>query len=59
MLGSLRATAPAAGHARVMVPGDPEAEAYVDRIERGIPVHPEVVESLRELGADAGVNVPF
>ena len=42
-----------------MVPGDPEREAYTDRIERGIPVHPEVVENLRELGTDAGVEIPF
>ncbi len=42
-----------------MVPGDPEAEAYADRIERGIPVHPEVVETLRELGTEAGISVPF
>ena len=59
MLGSLRNTEPAAGHERVMVPGDPEREALADRLERGIPVHPEVVEILRELGADAGVAVPF
>lgn len=59
MLGSLRASAPATGQTRVMVPGDPEAEAYTDRTERGIPVHPEVVETLREIGTDAGVEVPF
>ena len=59
MLGSLRNTAPAAGHERVMIPGDPEAEAYADRIERGIPVHPEVVETLRGIGTDAGIEVPF
>ncbi|CAN5831540.1 Ldh family oxidoreductase [soil metagenome] len=59
MLHTLRTTEPAAGQTRVMVPGDPEREAYADRTERGIPVHPEVVETLRELGTDAGVDVPF
>ncbi|MEZ4568900.1 MAG: Ldh family oxidoreductase [Thermomicrobiales bacterium] len=58
MLHSLRESAPAEGQTRVVVPGDPEREAYEDRIERGIPVHPEVVETS---GArpDAGVEVPF
>ena len=59
MLHSLRTSAPAEGQMRVMVPGDPEREAYEDRTERGIPVHPEVVETLREVGTDAGVDIPF
>ncbi len=59
MLGSLRSSPPAPGHQRVLVPGDPEAEAYEDRVERGIPVHPEVVDDLREIGTQTGVSVPF
>ena len=59
MLHALRTSAPAAGQTRVQVPGDPEREAYADRTERGIPVHPEVVETLREIGSEAGVEVPF
>jgi len=59
MLHALRTSPPAPGHDRVMVPGDPEREAYADRSERGIPVHPEVVATLREIGTEAGVSVPF
>ena len=39
--------------------GDPEAIAYADRVERGVPVHPVVVEELRALAAERGLNVPF
>lgn len=59
MLGSLRAMPPAAGHERVMVPGDPEAIARADRLERGIPLHPQVLDELQQIGADRGVRVPW
>ena len=59
MLGDLRSMEPMKGHDRVMVPGDPEAIAYADRSERGIPVHPVVVAELRAIGESAGVDVPF
>jgi LDH2 family malate/lactate/ureidoglycolate dehydrogenase len=59
MLGDLRSMEPMKGHDRVMVPGDPEAIAHADRSERGIPVHPVVVDELRTMGEAAGVNVPF
>jgi LDH2 family malate/lactate/ureidoglycolate dehydrogenase len=59
MLADLRGMEPAAGHERVYVPGDPEAIAYADRVERGVPVHPVVVEELRALAAERGLNVPF
>lgn len=59
MLHTLRTSEPAPGQEKVMVPGDPEAEAYADRSERGIPVHPEVVADLRKIGEDAGIEVPF
>jgi LDH2 family malate/lactate/ureidoglycolate dehydrogenase len=59
MLGDLRSMEPIHGQERVMVPGDPEAIAYADRIERGVPVHPVVLAELRELAEDQGVEVPF
>lgn len=59
MLGSLRASPPLEGHDRVMVPGDPETIARADRIERGIPLHPLVIQDLRELGDECGVKAPF
>lgn len=59
MLGDLRSMEPAPGHERVMVPGDPEKIAYEDRSERGVPVHPVVVDELRAIGTEAGVEIPF
>jgi len=38
---------PAPGEARVVYPGIEEAEAEADRLQRGIPYHPEVVEWFR------------
>ena len=59
MLGDLRSMEPIEGHEKVMVPGDPEAIAYEERSERGVPVHPVVVDELRAIGQAAGVDVPF
>jgi L-2-hydroxycarboxylate dehydrogenase (NAD+) len=41
-LQMLKATKPAAGHDRVLYPGQPEAEAEIERRRNGIPLHPEV-----------------
>lgn len=59
MLADLRGMEPKAGHERVFVPGDPEAIAYADRSERGIPLHPEVIAELRALGEERNIPVPF
>jgi L-2-hydroxycarboxylate dehydrogenase (NAD+) len=59
MLGQIRDAQPAEGHERVMVPGDPELIAKADRLERGIPLHPLVIEDLRDVGERKGVPAPF
>jgi L-2-hydroxycarboxylate dehydrogenase (NAD+) len=59
MLSDLRGMEPIEGQERVMVPGDPELIARADRLERGIPLHPLVVDELRELGEERGVPAPF
>ncbi len=46
---SLKSTEPAAGQKRVLVPGEPEAEEEVERLTRGIPLHRDVVKTLRRL----------
>ena len=51
----LRATPPAAGHERVLVPGQLEWEAEQERRAHGIPLHPEVAAWLDEACAAAGV----
>jgi LDH2 family malate/lactate/ureidoglycolate dehydrogenase len=50
-LRTLKATPPAAGHERVLVPGQLEAEAEADRRANGIPLHPEVIGWFAEVGA--------
>ncbi len=59
MLGALRRSTPAEGHEQVFVPGDPEAIARIERLERGVTIHPQVVEELRGLGAERGIPTPF
>jgi len=59
MLHELRTAQPAAGAERVLVPGDLEFEAEVDRRANGIPVHPKVLQSLRVIAGDLGVSPPF
>ena len=44
---------------RVMIPGEPEYEAEADRRANGIPVHPVVVEQIRMIGREVGVEAPF
>ena len=58
-LRTLKATPPAPGHERVLVPGQPEAEEEIERRAKGIPLHREVVESLRGLCAEFGVACAF
>lgn len=56
-VGLLRSCPPAAGHARVLVPGDPEWAAAADRRANGVPLHPAVASDLARLGSELGV--PF
>jgi L-2-hydroxycarboxylate dehydrogenase (NAD+) len=56
MIQVLHATPPAEGADRVLVPGDPEEEAELDRRANGIPLHHTVVDYLRELSGELGVT---
>lgn len=56
-LGTLRATKPAPGHDRVLYPGLPEYETEKVRSQKGIPLHPEVVEWFK--GSCAELGIPF
>lgn len=42
---------------RVVLPGEPENDAYAERFENGIPLHEEVVKDLYQISADTGI--PF
>jgi len=46
-LQTLKATPPAPGHDRVIVPGEPEWETEQERLANGIPLHREVIDWFR------------
>jgi LDH2 family malate/lactate/ureidoglycolate dehydrogenase len=55
-LRGLRNTKTAPGQERVLYAGLPEHEAELERRERGIPYHPEVVEWFRKTAGELGVE---
>jgi LDH2 family malate/lactate/ureidoglycolate dehydrogenase len=56
-LGGLAATPPAPGHKRVYYPGLPEAEESADRLKRGIPYHPEVIDWFKSISAELELDL--
>ncbi len=58
-LQTLKATRPAPGHERVLVPGQIEEEATKERIIHGIPLHKEVVEWFHGTCAEYSVVCNF
>ncbi len=58
IFASLIASPPAAGTARVLLPGEIELEAETVNRMQGVPLSEEVVNDLVELGARAGVPFP-
>lgn len=53
---TFRNAEPAAGHERVLIPGDPERELTIERRKNGIPLHELVVKDLSELGTKFGLK---
>ena len=51
----MQSTRPAPGHERVLVPGQPEAEMEVVRRADGIPLHPEVIQWIRDTCGEMSV----
>jgi L-2-hydroxycarboxylate dehydrogenase (NAD+) len=48
---------PAAGHEKVLIPGDPEREMELIRMNNGIPVVNSVVAELKEVGERFGIEL--
>jgi len=59
-LGSapLAACPRAAGFDEILMPGEPEFGARTERLETGIPVTPDLVDSLNQEAATAGIVPP-
>ncbi len=53
----IKGSRPAEGVERIYVPGEMEWETEQERRAQGIPLHPRVVEALRRLGQDFGVDL--
>ena len=58
MIRSLRSTPTGLGDERVLVPGLKEHETYQERSRTGIPLHPEVRDSLKGLADELGIQFP-
>jgi LDH2 family malate/lactate/ureidoglycolate dehydrogenase len=58
MIKSLRSTPTGPGDQRVLVPGLKEHETYQERSRTGIPLHPEVRDSLKKLADELGIQFP-
>jgi LDH2 family malate/lactate/ureidoglycolate dehydrogenase len=52
---TMRSTKPLPGIQEVLVPGDPERQAYQIRMKEGIPVNTEVVASLEAIANQTGI----
>jgi L-2-hydroxycarboxylate dehydrogenase (NAD+) len=56
---TMKATKVQPGRKEVLIPGDPEREAYQIRSKKGIPVNKDVVTSLEAIAKDTGVSLYF
>ena len=57
-IARLKALRPAAGFTEVLYPGEPEARREAERRANGIPLSPQVVDSLKAVADEAGVAFP-
>lgn len=56
-INRFRSSEPTEGQEKVLIPGDPEREISLDRSKNGIPLLPQVVQDLHELGEKFGVSL--
>lgn len=56
---TMRNTTPMSGTEGVLIPGDPEREAYKIRMKEGIPLHRDVVNSLKVIALHTGVDLDY
>jgi L-2-hydroxycarboxylate dehydrogenase (NAD+) len=58
-LQTMQATPPAAGHERVLTPGQHAAEVEAERLANGIPLQPEVISWFKETASELKTTVEF
>ena len=54
---TMRGTKPQPGTGGVLIPGDPERQAYRERMQEGIPVDKAVVAALEEIAEQTGIEL--
>jgi len=58
ILGHIKASAKAPGHDRIYIAGEKEFEYSQERQEFGIPLHPKIIDDLRQLSDEVDVPMP-
>jgi LDH2 family malate/lactate/ureidoglycolate dehydrogenase len=56
-IGGFRAAAPVDGQQKVLVPGDPEREAFEQRMAHGIPLEDSVIKDLQRVAAQFSLTL--
>ena len=56
MLKGLRETKTMPGKDRVLYPGLPEEETLKERTEKGVPLHPEVIDWFKDICAELQIQ---
>ncbi len=56
IIGRIKHSSKAEGQERIYIHGEKEFETTEDRLKNGIPLHPTVVETLKEIGQKQGVE---
>lgn len=56
-INRFKAAIPAPGQTKVIIPGEPEAETYIQRLAAGIPLLPFVYDELVRLGDEMGISI--
>ena len=56
---SIKGSAKAPGTEEILVPGEPEYRTEMKFLKEGIPLSPNTVKELRQLGEALGISFPF
>jgi L-2-hydroxycarboxylate dehydrogenase (NAD+) len=57
-IARLKALKPAAGFTEILYPGEPEARRQREHLKNGIPLTPEVYESIKKVAEPSGIAMP-
>jgi LDH2 family malate/lactate/ureidoglycolate dehydrogenase len=58
LVSTIKSVRRAGGVEEIMLPGEPEERAMKERLAKGIPIDPDTLRRLRELGERLGVSFP-